>query len=210
MTHVSSATLLNHRRTNPLAMGLVVLLHMALVVAIGNGLGVKPPLSLPPELWVSVIESPALPTPPPKPPTTIEFRDPPVRPIEPAIVLPPVEGAHSGITQKPAITETKPTEPTPTKAVTPPAIDPRHPLTQPAYPASSRRAGEEGTVELMLYVLADGRIGDARVARSSGFHRLDEAAVKEALRRWRLRPQREEGAAVSAWHKIAVTFRLES
>jgi protein TonB len=81
-------------------------------------------------------------------------------------------------------------------------------ITQPEYPPASRRAGEEGTVTLAVLVLENGRAGEIKVAKSSGFPKLDEAAVKEVQRNWRFVPGKEDGKPVSMWHTFAVTFRL--
>ena len=54
----------------------------------------------------------------------------------------------------------------------------------PAYPAESRAAGEQGLVVLHIVVDARGRPTAVRVARSSGFPRLDRAAVEGG---WRCR-----------------------
>ena len=81
-------------------------------------------------------------------------------------------------------------------------------ITQPEYPPASRRAGEEGTVHLQVYVLETGRAGEIKVAKSSGFPKLDEAAVKEVQRNWRFVPGKEDGKPVAMWHIFAVTFRL--
>jgi protein TonB len=89
-----------------------------------------------------------------------------------------------------------------------PRSDPRRPLTQPEYPPSSRRAGETGTVILEVYVLENGRAGDVRVKKSSGFEKLDEAAVREVKRSWRLKPGTENGKPVPMWGQFAVTFKL--
>lgn len=88
-------------------------------------------------------------------------------------------------------------------------VDPRHPLTQPPYPAASVRLGEEGTVTVEVRVGLDGRVQEARVLRSSGFARLDAAALEEARRMWRLRPATVEDAAVEAWYAVRVSFRLD-
>lgn len=88
-------------------------------------------------------------------------------------------------------------------------IDPRNPLQQPTYPTQSRRLGEQGKVELAIYVLANGRVGEARVEHSSGFARLDEAALREALRSWRLLPAQVNDASIASWHRIAITFSLK-
>jgi len=83
-----------------------------------------------------------------------------------------------------------------------------HPLTQPAYPPQSRRLGEQGKVELLLHVLPNGRVDEARITRSSGYPRLDEAAVREAKKSWHLLPNQENGIAVAGWNSIVITFKL--
>ena len=93
-------------------------------------------------------------------------------------------------------------------ARTAPKSDARRPLSQPEYPPSSRRAGEAGTVILEVYVLETGRVGEAKVKQSSGFPRLDEAAIREVKRSWRLVPGTENGKPVPMWGQFAVTFKL--
>ncbi|NJO12608.1 MAG: TonB family protein [Gammaproteobacteria bacterium] len=83
-------------------------------------------------------------------------------------------------------------------------------LTPPIYPPTSRRLGEEGTVRLLIYVLPDGRVGDVKIDKSSGFPRLDEAAMNAARKDWRFRPATQGGAAVAAWGRYAVTFNLKN
>lgn len=53
-----------------------------------------------------------------------------------------------------------------------------------SYPAESRAAGEQGVVVLRLVVDANGRPTSVTVARSSGFPRLDRAAIEAG---WRCR-----------------------
>ncbi|MEE8563635.1 MAG: TonB family protein, partial [Alphaproteobacteria bacterium] len=55
---------------------------------------------------------------------------------------------------------------------------------RPRYPWISRRRGEQGRVVLEVAVAADGRAKEVRVKRSSGFARLDRAALA-AVRAWR-------------------------
>ena len=57
-------------------------------------------------------------------------------------------------------------------------------------------------------MLDSGRVGEVQVAKSSGFPKLDEAAVKEVQRNWRLVPGKEDGKPVSMWHTFQVTFKL--
>jgi protein TonB len=61
---------------------------------------------------------------------------------------------------------------------------------------------------LQVYVLENGRAGEIKIAKSSGFPKLDEAAVKEVQRNWRFVPGKEDGKPVPMWHIFAVTFRL--
>jgi TonB family protein len=65
-------------------------------------------------------------------------------------------------------------------------------------------------VQLLMFVLPNGRVGEARVAVSSGFPRLDEAAVHEALRSWRFLPDSVDGVATGSWNRIGITFRLKN
>jgi protein TonB len=92
-------------------------------------------------------------------------------------------------------------------AVVPPGADAGQRNAPPAYPSESRRRGEEGVVRLALRVSIDGRVEAAEVSTSSGFPRLDEAAL-EAARRWRFRPAMQAGQPVAATLPTAVHFRL--
>lgn len=80
---------------------------------------------------------------------------------------------------------------------------------EPTYPSASRRAGEEGTVRLKVLVDEKGRPKDVAVATSSGFPRLDQAAM-DAVRKWRFVAATDGATAISAWTQVAITFRLTS
>ena len=77
------------------------------------------------------------------------------------------------------------------------------------YPPASQRLGETGTVLVRVIVGIDGRVRRADVAKSSGFARLDDAAVKRALAKWRFVPAMVDGALVEAEREVPVTFRLQ-
>jgi periplasmic protein TonB len=98
--------------------------------------------------------------------------------------------------------------PDPEPEVTAVRSDPRYPLTQPAYPPPSRRFGEEGVVIVSVYVWPNGQVGDARIEKSSGFERLDMAALKHAPR-WRLVAARRDNVPYAAWYSVRVVFRIE-
>jgi periplasmic protein TonB len=208
----SSAIPVNAHRSNSsrygIGLALVLLLHAGAIVAFKNGLSIRGFISEIPPLDIKVIL-------PPPPKTIAQIAKP-----EPVLWKPatghlidkpkPIDIVITKVDEPPPV-DTKPTvntnaEPTTIAAKT----DPRHPLTQPLYPAQSRRLGEQGSVELLIYVLANGRVGEARIAVSSGFPRLDEAALQEALRSWRLLPNEIDGVAVASWNRIGITFRLKN
>ena len=79
----------------------------------------------------------------------------------------------------------------------------------PIYPPASRRAGEEGTGIYRVLVDANGRPLDVQVLRSSGFPRLDEAALA-AIHKWRFQAAVQNGQAVQSWTRVQVQFKLEN
>ena len=79
----------------------------------------------------------------------------------------------------------------------------------PAYPASSKRLGETGTVLLRVLVDERGRAESVDVATSSGFERLDRAAI-DAVRRWKFVPARQGDRAVKAAVIVPLEFQLSS
>lgn len=88
-----------------------------------------------------------------------------------------------------------------------PKSNPLRPLSQPLYPATSRRLREHGTVVLRLHVLEDGSIADVRIDESSGYPDLDYAAFYESFR-WRIDPGMVDGEPSRMWGRFAVTFKL--
>jgi protein TonB len=58
---------------------------------------------------------------------------------------------------------------------------------EPSYPRLARARGWQGATDVELTILADGRVDDASVSRSSGFDVLDRAAL-EVARRSRFSP----------------------
>lgn len=79
----------------------------------------------------------------------------------------------------------------------------------PRYPRTARQMGWEGTVLLRVKVNSQGRADVIRLARSSGYLPLDEAA-QEAVARWRFEPAREGEQAVSAWAEVPLVFQLHA
>ncbi len=79
----------------------------------------------------------------------------------------------------------------------------------PKYPSASIRRGEQGLVIIEARVLADGRTSNVRVLKSSGYDRLDQAAL-EAVRRAKFRPARRYDQAVSSWVTVPIRFAINS
>jgi len=123
------------------------------------------------------------------------------------------------VTETPVISESEPLaasfqpepEPEPVAvAEPPPAQMPAGPITlsselsvacpqlnAPAYPALSRRLGEEGKLVLRVELDEKGHVNEAQVVNSSGFKRLDEAAMT-AVKTWRCTPPVRNGQPVRA------------
>lgn len=97
-----------------------------------------------------------------------------------------------------------------TPNVVPPRSDAAHLNNPPpTYPPVSRRIGEAGQVMLEVHIQPDGSVGEIRVKRSSGFDRLDEAAIR-AVRHWRYLPARRGDQAIAWWYLQPIIFSLNS
>jgi protein TonB len=79
---------------------------------------------------------------------------------------------------------------------------------KPSYPAMSRRLGEQGNVVVHTLIGADGVPQKAEILRSSGFERLDRAALETALK-WRYMPGKRAGVAEAMWFKVPLRFVLD-
>ena len=78
---------------------------------------------------------------------------------------------------------------------------------QPAYPAESRQAHQEGRVLLVVDVNTDGNPTRVEIKQGSGFAALDLAALN-AVRRWKFEPARKGGVSVEARVEVPVQFSL--
>jgi protein TonB len=186
-----------------------IAINVGLILGLASGLSFRLPVFTPHNVEVVTVDTPPvkLDEPPPPPP---QVETAPPEPLDipmPVIDLPPEPQPQDAIV---AETKPAPAAPRPLPANRELQVDPRHPLSPPVYPAASRRASEQGTVLLMIYVLADGRVGDAKVARSSGYPRLDQAALDAARKNWHFQPAEQAGSAVAAWGQYAVKFQLTS
>lgn len=179
---------------------------------------------------VSLIESRA-PTPPAPAPALA--MPPPPRPTTAPLPVPEVMVAPSPVPPPPSITVVAvPAPPAPAAVVAPVAAPvavaaPAAVVVAPGprqipssavqyivpppleYPRASRREREEGEVLVRVLIDEAGLPRQVDVARSSGFPRLDAAAVT-AARKAKFRPHIDAGRAVEAWATISLTFALEA
>jgi protein TonB len=78
----------------------------------------------------------------------------------------------------------------------------------PTYPMQSRRLHESGVTVVRVELDETGRVVNAKVEATSGFTRLDEAALL-AVRNWRCAPTQRSGQVVRATALQPFNFQLQ-
>jgi TonB family protein len=91
--------------------------------------------------------------------------------------------------------------------VLPPRPDPSHVNFPPDLPKSLANRNNTSPVTLRLLILADGTIGEARVAASCGSPDLDKMAAEFVKANWRYAPARSGGKPADDWMTVLVRFR---
>lgn len=81
-------------------------------------------------------------------------------------------------------------------------------IVKPAYPELSKRRGETGTAAVRFIIGTTGAIDTVTLVKSSGFARLDDAAL-QALRDSTCQPYLENGSPIRASYVQAFTFGLD-
>ncbi len=155
-----------------------------------------PPPSAPPQLkkpppqaaLVAATPSPApvvfeAPPPPVEPPAPIVAIDPP--PAPPAPTAPAPQAKTVAITQ--------------VSYLTPPVL---------TYPATSKRFGESGDAQVRILVDAEGLPRQMQLIKSTGFQRLDDAALA-TVRATRFKPYTENGVPQPFWVVMPLVFELQ-
>ena len=79
---------------------------------------------------------------------------------------------------------------------------------KPAYPSISRRMNEQGKTTVRVLIGADGQPQRAEIGKSSGFSRLDDAALATVMR-WRYVPGKRGGVAEAMWFNVPINWVLE-
>jgi protein TonB len=192
-----------------------VTMEAAIVYALMVALGYAPaPPVIPGDLIVVNVPPPSKPTDPPPPQAQI-FEPPPAVIVAPVVTLtytPPVPQTAISLPPSAPVPQAPPRvvpqPPTPPVVFTPArAIAGSH--TIPEYPIVSRRLREQGTLRLKLTIDDRGSVTEAVVVNSSGFERLDEAAVSWVKAKWRYTPALQGTKAVASMADAIVEFRLQ-
>jgi protein TonB len=190
----------------------VVLLHAAIIYALVNGLGAQMVQVLRQPLEAKIIEPARLPPPEPPPPPAPQLVAPP-----PVFIPPPV----IQIAQPPppvpviaAVTRVKPATPPPAPAPSPPAqktaagLDPNQSCTPPQYPEEAEDLEQTGVSVLQFLIGTDGHVLNSRIASSSGYGSLDNAALR-ALSQCKFKPAiGADGNPRESWTSIRYVWQL--
>ena len=207
----------------------VVALHIGLIWALQSGLMMRAAeLLVPAELLSQFVDPPmpkAEPVPPiPKPaalpaPVKKAIAKAPVLPAPQPLAIPdntPSPNAPTGVTtpQPAPAPITAPVAAAPVAAAGPPVVQlPSSDASylqnpSPPYPPISRRMGEQGKTTIKVLIGVDGQPQRAEIARSSGFDRLDQAALATVMR-WRYVPGKRGGVPEAMWFNVPINWVLE-
>jgi len=127
-------------------------------------------------------------------------------PVAPAPIAQPVAQAAPPAPAPVVVAKAAAAAPTPVELPSSDAEYLQNP--RPAYPAISRKLREQGKVVVDVLIGPDGSAQQARVQSSSGFDRLDAAALA-TVQRWRYVPGRKGGVATAMWFSVPLNFVLE-
>lgn len=206
----------------------VVLLHVFVLWALQSGLMRRAvEVLVPAQILSEFISPPAPPAPQPQAPVTPPAPRQELRPQPRVAPAPPPTPAPSP-EPAPVVAQVAPAPPapaTPPMAAATVAAAPAAPPAparielpssdaaylnnpKPAYPALSRRLGEQGKVVVRVLIGVDGTAQQAEIRTSSGYDRLDQAALT-TVRGWRYVPGKRNGMAEAMWFNVPINFVLE-
>jgi periplasmic protein TonB len=200
----------------------VVVFHIAALWALQSGLLRRAvEIIVPAEVIAEFVTPPAPkvePVPVPKPPEPV--KQPVVKksaPREPTLLAvpdarpQPNAPAAVPIPQPPAppiAVQTPPAPVAPAKVELPSTDADYLQNPKPAYPPLSKRLGEQGKVVVHVLIGTDGTAQKAEIRQSSGFERLDNAALTTA-QKWRYVPGKRAGVPEAMWFNVPINFVLE-
>ena len=152
------------------------------------------------------------PPPQPRPRAAAEPLVVPALPVSPAVpdaptatMAPPVQAAPMAAAPATAVPSAQPSPP-PIQLPSSDADYLQNP--PPPYPALSKRLNEQGKTTVKVLIGANGLPQRAEIVRSSGFERLDQAALATVMR-WRYVPGKRGGVAEAMWFNVPINWVLE-
>jgi protein TonB len=204
------------KRNSPTSLGLVILLHGALISAV---VLIKGPAFIrmaDPPIVITPIDADQDPPPEPQrpPPDQPQPRPDVLDHVPPVIdthpIGPTVDSHHENVVIASTTAESGagiiPIQPPPLPVRRAAQIDP-HSQLQPPYPSAELRAQRDGRVQVRVTIGPDGRVIDVALlsATSDAFWRVTR---EQALRYWRFRPATEDGRPVQDTRTMSLVFRI--
>jgi protein TonB len=200
-------------------LSVIIGLHVLMVIALKSGLAR--------DAMQIIADTVAVDLPPPPPPPDDLKEPPPPPPIDrpPPMVPPPMidlapDTSPSNAISNVTVSDQAGKAQAPVTAPPPRQVQRTSPtfkqrpaqianIINSCYPSASRRLNEEGRVLVDVTVGPDGRSVRASVGQSSGFDRLDQAAVDCVTRKLTFVPGTVDGAAIEAPVRIPIKFQLQ-
>jgi periplasmic protein TonB len=183
--------------------GFVVLLHIALVYALVTALAHRSVEVVRAPIETKIIDqAPQEKAEPPPPPPQFAPPPPPFIPLPEINIQTPPPAQSTAPT---VITTVKPPVAEPVRVM--PRIDAQQ-SREPEYPPQSRRLGEQGSLVLQVLIGVDGRVAQSKLVQSSGFDRLDQAALEGIKSNYRFFPGTIDGKPQPMWFTFRFTWKL--
>lgn len=215
---MTEVTVYQPPRASPTTLGIVILLHGAVLGAL-----VLAKMEMPPKKIFTELDTYRVlpkPIPDPNPP---EVKKPTpnqrIETVERIIETPPPPQPEQILTRSdPTPAEAEPLRlasidpPRREQIITPPVrrearIDPRSEL-KPPYPASEQRMGTEGVVTIRVLIGADGKVkGTEKLSATNDI--FYQATVRHALRNWRFKPATLDGRPIESSKVMTLHFELD-
>ncbi|HXD42397.1 MAG TPA: energy transducer TonB [Ramlibacter sp.] len=212
-------------RRNTFIVGTVMLFHVGALWALQTGLLRRAVEIIVPVQVFSELVTPSVPPPPPRLPEPVRQRE--VRKTAPALPAAPVPVAIADPTPGPNAPTGTTAAPAPLPPIAAPVAEAAAPVAppappkvdlpssdadylqnpKPAYPPLSKRLGEQGKVVVRVLIGPDGTAHQVELRQSSGYERLDQAALA-TVQRWRYVPGKRGGVAEAMWFNVPINFVL--
>lgn len=193
-------------------LALLIGFHLAFFWALKSGFAVQLIQQITQPIKAEIINE-VVPDEPPPPPPEVQMEIPPVQ-VPPVLVdiqlpPPPPTAIQAPVTTEVVPPPPAPPPPQPTRAVVRTKVGiASAPDPQDYYPNTSRSLGEAGIVKVRLCYGENGRVTQTTLSESSGFPRLDDAAVRMG-NRYRMKPATVDGKPEADCVVLPVRFSLE-